>query len=204
MKVLLIDDNETLVRIYQQILTSYERQTTTITDGTKAIEAIKTNKPDILLLDLMMEPVSGWEILTDIRTDPEISDIPVIILTGKMMTIDEAIKYGLQIDGFIMKPLERSMLVTAVDEIWGIVLECNDRYNRAIAAGLSEEKALSCRKMIRKRKMIAYLKDILVRQEKMMNLRPDETSSLQEVINKLRQMVTEEFKNIAQEEITCP
>jgi CheY-like chemotaxis protein len=204
MKVLLIDDNETLVRIYEQILTSDERQTASVTDGTKAIEAIKINNPDILLLDLMMEPVSGWEILTDIRRDPEISDIPVIILTGKMMTPDEAIRYGLQIDGFVMKPLERSMLVTAVDEIWGIIMECNERYNRAIAAGLPEEKALSCRKMIRKRKMIAYLKDLLLRQEKMMNLRPDETSSLQEVINELRQIVTDEFTSIAQEEITCP
>ncbi len=204
MKVLLIDDNETLIQIYQRILTSPGRETVSITDGTKALETIKSCNPDIILLDLMMEPLSGWEILTEVRNDPEISDIPIIILTGKMMTIEEAIMFGLKIDGFVMKPLERSMLVTAVEEIWDIITECNDRYDRAIAAGLPEEKALSCRKTIRKRKMIAYLKDLLTRQEKMVSLRPDETVNLQGVINELRQMVTNEFKNIAQDEMTCP
>jgi CheY-like chemotaxis protein len=204
MKVLLIDDNETLIQIYQRILTSPGRETVSITDGTKALTTIKSCNPDIILLDLMMEPLSGWEILTQVRNDPEISDIPIIILTGKMMTIDEAIKFGLQIDGFVMKPLERSMLVTAIEEIWDIITECNERYDRAIAAGLSEEKALSCRNTIRKRKMITYLKDLLTRQEKMVSLRPDETTNLQGVIDELRQMVTNEFKNIAQDEMTCP
>lgn len=204
MKILLIDDNQTLVQIYQRILTNPERQAEILTDSTQAIETIKTYRPDIILLDLLMEPVSGWEVLEQIRYDSEIFDIPVIILTGKVMTMDEAIRFGLMIDGFVMKPLERTMLVTAVDEVWAIISECEERYKRAIAAGLPEEKAQSCRKMIRKRKMLSYLKELLVRQEKMVSLRPDEKSNLNGTIDELRQMITREFKDIAQEEMTCP
>lgn len=204
MKVLLIDDNETLVQIYQRILQSNSHETVAITDGRKAIGTIKKIKPDIILLDLVMEPMTGWEILALVRDDPEITDIPVIILTGKVMTAEEALKYGLKIDGFVMKPLERSMLVTAVEEVWEIITECNERYDRAIASGLSEEKAQSCRKMIRKRRMVIYLKDLLARQEKMVSLRPDEASTLQGVIDELRQLIADEFKSMAQEEMTCP
>ncbi|WP_319578032.1 response regulator [uncultured Methanospirillum sp.] len=204
MKVLLIDDNETLIQIYQKILRAQGHLADILTDGTKAIETIKTSNPDIILLDLMMEPVSGWEILTAIRDDSEISDIPVIILTGKVLTIDEAVQYGLKIDGFVMKPLERSMLVTAVEEIWDIISECNERYERSIAAGLSEEKAQSCRNVYRKRKMLSYLRDLLIRQEKILNLRPDENIKFTETIEELRMIITDGFNNMAQEEATCP
>ena len=204
MKVLLIDDNETLIQIYQKILRAQGHLADILTDGTKAIEAIKTSNPDIILLDLMMEPVSGWEILTAVRDDSEISDIPVIILTGKVLTIDEAVQYGLKIDGFVMKPLERSMLVTAVEEIWDIISECNERYERSIVAGLSEEKAQSCRDVYRKRKMLSYLRDLLIRQEKMLNLRPDENVKLTGSIEDLRKIINDGFNNLAQEEATCP
>jgi len=204
MKVLLIDDNETLIQIYQKILRAQGHLADILTDGTKAIETIKTSSPDIILLDLMMEPVSGWEILTAIRNDSDISDIPVIILTGKVLTIEEAVQYGLQIDGFVMKPLERSMLVTAVEEIWDIISECNDRYDRSIAAGFDEEKAQSCRTVYRKRKMLSYLRDLLNRQEKMLNLRPDENIKLTGSIEELRKIIDDGFNILAQEEATCP
>lgn len=204
MKVLLIDDNQTLIQIYQRILKSPDREAEILTDSSQAVEMIKSCNPDIILLDLLMEPVSGWEVLEQIRSDNEIADIPVIILTGKMMTNDEAVRYGLKIDGFVMKPLERTMLVSAVDEVWAIITECEERYNRAIAAGLPEEKAQSCRKMIRKRKMLSYLKELLERQDKIVNLRPDEKANLIGTIEELRQMITNEFKDLAQEEMTCP
>ena len=204
MKILLIDDNATLVQMYQRILTTDERQTEIETDSSKAIGTIKSVRPDVILLDLMMEPVSGWEVLELIRSDEEIADLPVLILTGKMMTAEEAVRYGMKIDGFVMKPLERTMLVTVVDEVWEIIGECKERYKKALAAGLSEEKAKSCQKMIRKRRMLTYLKELLTRQEKMVNLRPDEKSNLSGSIEELREMIATEYKDIAQKEMSCP
>ncbi|MDD1727732.1 MAG: response regulator [Methanospirillum sp.] len=204
MKILLIDDNATLVQMYQRILTTGERQIEIETDSSKAIGTIKSVRPDVILLDLMMEPVSGWEVLDLIRSDEEIADLPVLILTGKMMTAEEAVRYGMKIDGFVMKPLERTMLVAVVDEVWEIICECEERYKKALAAGLSEEKAKSCQQMIRKRRMLTYLKELLNRQEKMVNLRPDEKSNLSGSIEELRQMIATELMDLAQEEMSCP
>lgn len=204
MKILLIDDNERLVQIYQLIIHKQGHQTAVEIDSSKAIETIRREKPDLILLDVMMEPLSGWEILDLIRGDDELFDLPVIILTGKIMTVDEALQFGIKIDGFVMKPLERSMLVTAIEEVWNILTECEERYTRAINAGLSEEKAASCRKMIRKRKMLSYLKDLLTKQERILNLRPDEESDLTHTIEELRKMIGSEYQELAQNELSCP
>jgi len=53
-----------------------------VTDGAKAFEAVKTNKPDVIMLDLMIPNVSGFEILRLVKADPEIKMIPVIVLSN--------------------------------------------------------------------------------------------------------------------------
>ncbi|MFH0968400.1 MAG: response regulator [Methanobacteriota archaeon] len=204
MKILLIDDNERLTQIYQMIINKEGHQTAIELNSENGLERIRTEKPDIVLLDIMMEPLTGWEVLQQIRGDAELSDIPVIILTGKVMTMEEALRYGMQIDGFVMKPLERSMLVTAIEEVWEILTDCEARYTRAIDAGLHEEKAAECRRMIRKRRILTYLKEILERQERIVNLRPDEQSDMKDSIEELRKMIETEYKGFAQGEISCP
>ena len=204
MKILLIDDNEHLTQIYQMIITHEGHHVDIELDSSQAINRIRTEKPELVLLDIMMEPLSGWEVLEQIRMDAALSEIPVIILTGKMMTINEAISYGMQIEGYVMKPLERSMLVTAIREVEEILTECDDRYRKAITAGLTEEKATQCRRMVRKKKMLFYLMDLLARQERILSLRPDEQEEMKGTLNQLRMIIKEENTNSAQEELTCP
>lgn len=204
MKILLIDDNERLSQIYQTILSSQGHSIEIELDCTKAFERTKAVHPDMVLLDIMMEPVTGWEVLEQIRSDSDVREIPVIILTGKIMSIEEAATYGIMIDGFVMKPLERSMLVQAIDETADIIRECQERYSRALASGLSEEQAAGCRHMIRKRKMLVYLKDLLSRQERILSLRPDEQNELTQTIAQLRLMVEGLFQDFAQKEVLCP
>jgi DNA-binding response OmpR family regulator len=204
MKILLIDDNERLATIYQSILENEGHKIEMVIDSSTAVSAARDTRPDLILLDIMMEPLSGWEVLHLIREDAQIADTPIIVLTGKILTINEAIKYGLMIEGFVMKPLERSMLVTAVSEIAGILAECEERYNRAINAGKSEDIAIECRKKIRKRKMLTHLKDLLERQERMVHLRPELESEMNQVIEELRKMVSTEYQDFAQAEKKCP
>ncbi|HWQ66302.1 MAG TPA: response regulator [Methanospirillum sp.] len=204
MKVLIIDDNERLSQIYQSIISQEGHQTEIEVDSNNAIDRIQEIKPDLVLLDIMMEPLSGWDVLELIRSNEVFFDLPVIILTGKMMTMQEAFKYGMQIEGFIMKPLERSMIISSIQEVWEILTECEARYVRAIKAGLSEEKAAGCRRMIRKRKILAYLKDLLARQEQIVNLRPDEASEMRDTIDQLKRMIEGEYMEFARGELTCP
>jgi CheY-like chemotaxis protein len=83
MQILLIDDNEKLCLLYQNLLTRGGHETRIETKGEHALEAIRKARPDLILLDIMMEPVSGWEVLEQIRSNPDVADIPVIILTER-------------------------------------------------------------------------------------------------------------------------
>jgi len=98
MQILLIDDNEKLCKLYQQLLIRGGHETRILTDSAKALDTIRESPPDLILLDIMMEPVSGWEVLEQIRSSEEFSELPVIILTGKVLTAQEALQYGLKIE----------------------------------------------------------------------------------------------------------
>lgn len=204
MKILLIDDNARLTQIYQMIISKQGHEAVIELDSSIAFQSAKRLRPDLILLDLMMEPLSGWDILEQIRSDPDLSDLMVIVLTGKIMTVKEAIRYGMEIDGFIMKPLERSMLVAAIEESWEIMIECEMRYKKAIDAGLSEEEASNCRKMIRKRKMLANLKDILLKQERILNVKLDEYPEVTQNLYGLRSLIESLHIEFVKQEAICP
>jgi len=204
MKILLIDDNERLAQLYQTLLVSNDFETMIQSDPTQALDSIHSFHPDIVLLDIMMDPIPGWEVLDLIRADPEYNEIPVIILTGKVLTLHEAIRYGLQIEGYVMKPLEKTMLISVIQELSEILDECESRYRRAIQSGLSIEQATKCRSIARKQKMLVFLKHTLQKQEQLLNLRPEEHDSLVEPIDELRNIINQEFSKINETLKACP
>lgn len=204
MKILIIDDNEILSGLYEKIITGEGYETSVEIKSDNALERIRAEKPDIVLLDIMMEPLSGWEVLEQVRSDPDLHDIPVIILTGKMMTIEEAVTYGMQIDGFVLKPLEKSMLVTAIKDAIAILSASEERYRRAVEAGMSADDAALCRRMFRKKSMLQYLKDFIGKQERMLQIRPGVETEFCDVILELRQLLernADEFDRIKK---ICP
>ena len=142
MQLLLIDDNANLCKLYQELLRQGGHEVRFETNAENALDAIRMKPPELILLDIMMEPISGWEVLEQIRSSTDIADIPVIILTGKVLTAHEARKYGLMIEGFIMKPLERTMLLKAVDDIKEVIDESEEQYLRAISSGLTDRKSV--------------------------------------------------------------
>ena len=156
MQILLIDDNEKLCMLYQKLLSRGGHETRIETHAKDALEAIRMARPDLILLDIMMEPVSGWEVLEQIRSTPDVADIPVIILTGKVLTPQEAVKYGMMIEGFVMKPLEQTMLLKAIDDIKQVLDESEERYKKAISSGLPPEKAAACRDAIKKNNILQF------------------------------------------------
>lgn len=204
MKLILIDDNEKLAELYKTILNSSDYEVYIETKPENALESIHNNKPDLVLLDIMMEPISGWEVLEQIRKDTTYYDIPVMILTGKVLTIEECLKYGMQIEGFVMKPLEKTMLIAAIAEIFEILSECDDRYQKAIKSGMSEEQASECRSILKKKKMLSFLKETLEKQEILLSLRPEEHESLMNPIEELRNFIGTEFVKMNKMITICP
>lgn len=95
-KVLVVEDDSLLQDMLAQQLSKDEWGVSYAKDGEKALELARTEKPDIILLDLMLPGVSGYDILTLLKKDPELQRIPVIILSnlGQQEDIDKGLKAG--------------------------------------------------------------------------------------------------------------
>ena len=85
--------------------------------GEECIEILKTVTPDLILLDIMMEPVDGWETLERIKENRLTKDIPVLMLTAKQLTPNEAQEYGIYIEDYVLKPITHRELYDAIEHV---------------------------------------------------------------------------------------
>ena len=108
-KVLMIDDTEEYLLILNEILME-EYKTIIALDGEDGLDVAKTTKPDIILLDVMMPIMDGYEVLTELKKDPALKDIPVILVTGKTQAADEAKGYEMGAAGYIRKPFQKEVV----------------------------------------------------------------------------------------------
>ena len=204
MQILLIDDNEKLCLLYQALLMRGGHDTRFETNPTKALDIIRETKPDLVLLDIMMEPVSGWDVLEKIRNDEEYAELPVVILTGKVLTVGESLKFGLMIEGFVMKPLERTMLLAAIDDVKEVMDESKERYSRALSSGMSPEKADACRKSEKKRMILQFLRENLSKQELLLKKESENYSDIMSSLDELRAMIAQEYQKSLELSENCP
>jgi len=87
-KVLIIEDDKAMATILQESLQDEGFGATFAQDGLEGLERVKTDQPDLILLDVMMPKMNGKEMLAELRKNPETKDIPVIILTNVGDDID--------------------------------------------------------------------------------------------------------------------
>jgi len=112
--VLIVDDDQPSLELLQAYLEDVDCQTLCAHDGLEALEIIGKKAPDLVLLDVMMPKMSGFEVCKRIKNDPKTSDIPVIMVTAlnEFGDIERGINSGT--DDFISKPLNKLELVTRV------------------------------------------------------------------------------------------
>jgi CheY-like chemotaxis protein len=115
--VLIVDDDPALRELFSIFLEMGGYRTQAASGGTECIELLKTQQPDLILLDLMMEPLDGWETLSAIRNYPPSSHIPVIIITGKQPIPEEIYQYGGLIEDFIVKPVDFKLIAESFHRI---------------------------------------------------------------------------------------
>lgn len=110
-KLMAVDDDPTLLRFLSQYLERDGFEVLTAEDGPKALKLFYEEKPDLLILDIMMPGMDGWELSARIR---ELSDSPIILLTAKSAESDKLRGFRLGVDDFVVKPFSLAELAARV------------------------------------------------------------------------------------------
>ena len=113
-RVLLVDDEGSIRTICRVNLESDGLTVSEAADGREALEGIRRERPEIVLLDVMMPEVDGWEVAERLASDPDTRDIPVVFLSARASREDKARARELGAVGYVVKPFDPVMLGTAV------------------------------------------------------------------------------------------
>jgi two-component system alkaline phosphatase synthesis response regulator PhoP len=113
-RVLVVDDNAQNVELIVAYLESLDVETLTAGDGVEGLEKIRASHPDLVLLDVMMPRMSGFEVCRQMKADPELRDTPVIMVTAlnEFGDIERAAQSGT--NDFLTKPVNKLELITRV------------------------------------------------------------------------------------------
>lgn len=115
--VLLADDSVTIHKVVEIILTAKGFTLKAVADGEKALEVVKDFKPDVVLADIDMPGLSGYDLAKKITSDPSTQDIPVILLAGAFESIDDARAQDSGASGTLIKPFESEDLVGKITQV---------------------------------------------------------------------------------------
>ena len=130
--VLVVDDNEQNLELIQAYLEDVACETEAAHDGIEALEMVARSKPDLILLDVMMPKMSGFEVCRRLKSNPQTSDIPVIMVTAlnEFGDIERGLDSGT--DDFVSKPINRLELLTRIRTMLKLK-HLTDRLQRTLA-----------------------------------------------------------------------
>src|SRR4028118_2362812 len=116
-RVLVVDDEVNIVRLIQVNLERQGYQVETANNGAQALAKIRESRPDLLVSDVMMPEMDGFELLANVRRDPVLADLPVIMLTAKAQDADVMTGYKTGADMYLTKPFNPAELLQFVKRI---------------------------------------------------------------------------------------
>jgi two-component system alkaline phosphatase synthesis response regulator PhoP len=117
-KILAVDDEKHIVRLVQVNLERAGYQVVTANDGKEALEKVAQENPDLVVLDVMMPYMDGFEVLQNLRRNPSTRDIPVIMLTAKAQDADVFKGWQSGVDCYLTKPFNPMELLSFVKRIF--------------------------------------------------------------------------------------
>jgi DNA-binding response OmpR family regulator len=116
-KVLVVDDEKAIVKLIEVNLRLEDFHVVTAADGIEALERLREERPDLIILDIMMPRMDGWEVLRQVREDQEFMDVPVVVLTARTHNDDVIQGWQLGADEYITKPFSPIALVKMVQMV---------------------------------------------------------------------------------------
>ncbi|HVO66534.1 MAG TPA: response regulator [Syntrophales bacterium] len=116
-KILVVDDEKDIVDLITYNLEQEKYTVVKAYDGESALDLVKTEKPDLIVLDLMLPGIRGFDVCKFIRKNPETEVLPVIMLTAKANHVDRIIGFELGADDYIAKPFNVKELIARIHAV---------------------------------------------------------------------------------------
>ncbi|MCH7589311.1 MAG: response regulator [Chloroflexi bacterium] len=121
LRVVCIEDEPEMIDLVRLILSRKGFEVIGAHGGVEGLETVKREKPDLVLLDLMMPDMDGWEVYQKIKADKELRGIPIVVVTAKAQSIDKVLGLHIaKVDDYITKPFGPQELLESVEKILGI------------------------------------------------------------------------------------
>ncbi len=117
-KVVCIEDEPEMIDLVKLILGRKGFDLIGAMGGREGLEAVRRVRPDLVLLDLMMPDMDGWEVYQQMQADEELSNIPVIVVTAKAQSIDKVLGLHIaKVDDYVTKPFGPQELLQSVERV---------------------------------------------------------------------------------------
>jgi two-component system response regulator VicR len=118
-RILYIEDDASMIDLVSLILNRKGFQVLGANGGIEGLVYVKKEKPDLILLDLMMPDLDGWDLYQQLKADPNTKSIPVIVITAKSQSIDRTLGlYVAKVDDYLTKPFHPDELVASIEKIF--------------------------------------------------------------------------------------
>ncbi len=131
-KVLVVDDEPDVLLLCRVNLEFEGYNVVEASDGEMAMEVVRAERPDVVLLDVMMPKMDGWQVLAAIKADPELKDTPVVMLTAKVQDQDQIRGWSSGAAEYITKPFSPLALSQVIQDVLSNDPEEEERRRRMI------------------------------------------------------------------------
>ena len=118
--VVCVEDEPEMIDLVKLILGRKGFELVGAVGGREGLETVRKLKPDLVLLDLMMPDMDGWEVYQQMKADDDLKEIPVIIVTAKAQSIDKVLGLHIaKVDDYVTKPFGPQELLQSVNKVLG-------------------------------------------------------------------------------------
>ncbi len=117
-RVVYIEDEQEMIDLVKLILSRKRFEVIGANGGREGLDAVRKNSPDVILLDLMMPDMDGWEVYQQLKADESTRNIPVIVITAKAQNIDKVLALHIaKVDDYIPKPFTPKDLLDSIEKV---------------------------------------------------------------------------------------
>jgi DNA-binding response OmpR family regulator len=113
-KILVIDDSRVIRMRVRDMLPQGNFEVIEAQDGVEGLDAILSQRPNLIMLDFLLPRMSGWEVFQEIQANPELQHIPLVLMSGRKEEVTEKMTEPFEYFEFIQKPFEQKELIEAI------------------------------------------------------------------------------------------